>query len=136
MAWGYSPRPVVRGRETSLGKEASKGPGFLLVLVGICACVFVFAIVSEVLSSSPPQQQEEVMIRLNGDIQEEQELLVKPDSKWEKGEGVMERKYRILWKKSKETRPETSSWERDQQEKRAQQERAERAASGEQGTFE
>lgn len=64
MAWGYSPRPVVKSREASLDSRR-KGPGFLLIIVGICASLFVFGLVTEILKSTEQTGQDSLMIKLN-----------------------------------------------------------------------
>lgn len=118
MAWGYSPRRVVKWRETRLETEKKKGPGFLLVLVGICAAIFVFGLVSEIMRPGEKEKQEDLMIRINGDVKEEQDLLVKPNSDWDKTEGSLDKKYRILWKKPGDSGPPVvDSWEQTQKEK-------------------
>ena len=118
MAWGYSPRRVVKWRETRLETEKKKGPGFLLVLVGICAAIFVFGLVSEIMRPGEKEKQEDLMIRINGDVKEEQDLLVKPNADWDKTEESLDKKYRILWKKPADTgSPVVDSWEQTQKEK-------------------
>ena len=65
MAWSYAPRQVVKWREAPFDTDSSKGPNFLLVLVAICAFVFVFTVVSDILNTVPPSDKSELMIKLN-----------------------------------------------------------------------
>ncbi len=124
MAWGYSPRSVVKARKASLDTRRRRSPAFLLVLVGASASLLVFGIVTQVLAPSEPQEQEDMMIRVDEGAPEGPELLISPEREYEKGEDTLNRKYRIRWKKpaAAAPQPQRSTWEQDQERMRRERE--------------
>jgi hypothetical protein len=85
-----------------------------LVILCVCACVFIFAVVSEILGT-PERHQERLMIRLDNGGEMEEKLLVDPDSEWEKKDGAIDRKYRILWKEPEKCDESVSLWDKPEQ---------------------
>ena len=115
--FGYSPKSVVKSRQVSL-KKNSKGPIFLMVLIGLLSGWLTLVIVSGVLRHEPTGKQEELMIKLNDEPEKEQNLLVNPEAKWETSN-----EYRVLWRKPEkaETKQALSSWEIEQLAKEQEQ---------------
>ena len=124
MAWGYSPRPVVKARRASLDKRKSKSLGILLVFSGACAGLLAFGIMSQVLGPSEVQEPESMMLRVDEEESETSELLIVPEENYEKGEDTLKRKYRVFWKKPSGAAPQSqkNTWEQDQEEKRRKKE--------------
>ncbi len=116
MAWGYTPYKV-KGRRAPPGAPGPGLPKFLLVVLCVCACVFIFAIVSEILGT-PERSREKLMIRLDNGADTKKELLVNPESDWEQGEGKIDRKFRVLWKKPVKHEKQVSLWEETEPYKR------------------
>jgi hypothetical protein len=108
LAWGYTPYQV-KGRRAPAGAPGPGLPKFLLAALCVCACVFIFAVVSEVLGT-PGKPREKLLIRLDDGPDAKEELLVDPNSSWEQGEGKAERKFRILWKKPEKRDTPVSLW--------------------------
>ena len=109
LAWGYTPYKV-KGRKAPPGAPTPGLPKFLMGFLCLCACVFIFAVVSEVLGT-PRQEHENLMIRLDSGGENEEKLLVDPSSEWKSKDGAIERKYRILWKKPAKRESTVSLWD-------------------------
>lgn len=109
MAWGYTPYRV-KGRRAPAGAPGRGLPKPLLAALCVCACVFIFAIVSEVLGT-PEKPRDKLLIRFDDGAETKKELLVDPDSPWENGEGKADRKFRILWKKPEKCDSPVSLWD-------------------------
>jgi hypothetical protein len=116
LAWGYSPKQVVKHRAASFDKSASKGPGYLLIVVALLAGIVVFGIVSEILGTPGAQGTESLMIQLNGGEKEEADLLIDAQTEWATTEDSIDRGYRVLWKKPAEIEQpgeDALLWEKD-----------------------
>ena len=116
MAWGYSPRPVVKVRKATLDRSKSKSLGILLLFVGASAGLLAFGIMSQVLDRSDVPEQDSLMLKVDGEESENPELLIAPKEGVE-GENAVKRKYRVYWKKPSGPAAEwqKSTWEQDQE---------------------
>jgi hypothetical protein len=55
------------------------------------------------------------MFKFDNGVEEEMELMVNADAEWEKDEGALDRKYRILWKKPKHVESTPDLYQETQQ---------------------
>ena len=112
MVWSYSPRSVVKARRVDFSGGNPKPPIFLLVIMGICAAVLVFAIVSELVSPSDSKHKNEVRMMPGGNKfeQKKKSQIARPGIPKKTSEKSKKKEFRIILRKPGKAARQLGTW--------------------------